>query len=118
MGYFDALTSSAFKTTEDGRRLFFPWGVLGRGYVLSQSQYERLQKQVRIYTIVALALIIAMSALKEYLATAVVVAFRRVCAQLNAMKAPAVAVAPRKMIPAAADPDIGGQRPCQSSTTT
>jgi hypothetical protein len=75
MGYFDALTSSAFKTTEDGRRLFFPWGVLGRGYVLTERQYEKLQKQVRIYMIVALVLIIAMAVLKEYLATAVVVAF-------------------------------------------
>jgi hypothetical protein len=75
VGYFDALTSSAFKTTEDGRRLFFPWGVLGRGYVLTEGQYEKLQKQVRIYMIVALILIIAMAVLKEYLATAVVVTF-------------------------------------------
>jgi hypothetical protein len=75
MGYFDAVTSSAFKTTEDGRRLFFPWGVLGRGYVLSERQYEKLQKQVRIYMIVTLVLIIAMVILKEHLATAIVVAF-------------------------------------------
>jgi hypothetical protein len=75
MGYFDAVTSSAFKTTEDGRRLFFPWGVLGRGYVLSERQYEKLRGQVKIYMIVTLVLVIAMAVLKEYLATAVVVAF-------------------------------------------
>jgi hypothetical protein len=75
MGYFDALTSSAFKTTEDGRRLFFPWGVLGRGYVLSEREYERLRGQVKIYMIVTLVLVIAMAALREYLATAIVVAF-------------------------------------------
>jgi hypothetical protein len=75
MGYFDALTSSAFKTTEDGRRLFFPWGVLGRGYVLTERQYEKLRGQVKIYMIVTLVLVIAVVVLKEYLATAVVVAF-------------------------------------------
>jgi hypothetical protein len=74
MGYFDAVTSSAFKTTDDGRRLFFPWGVFGRGYVLTEGQYEKLQRQVKIYTIVTLVLIIAMVVLKEYVATAVVVA--------------------------------------------
>ena len=43
MGYFDALTSSYFKTTPDGRKLFFPWGVLGRGYTIdSEQDYERL----------------------------------------------------------------------------
>jgi hypothetical protein len=30
MGYFDALASASFKTAADGRRLFFPWGVLVR----------------------------------------------------------------------------------------
>jgi hypothetical protein len=29
MGYFDGLASGSFKTSQDGRRLFFPWGVLG-----------------------------------------------------------------------------------------
>ncbi len=34
MGYFEALTSSSFKTTKGGQKLFFPWGTLGRGYVI------------------------------------------------------------------------------------
>jgi hypothetical protein len=47
MGYIDALTSSCFKTAQDGSKLFFPWGTLGRGYVIpSQPVYERLQRQV------------------------------------------------------------------------
>ena len=29
MGYFDGLTSGSFKTTQDGRRLFFPVGLSG-----------------------------------------------------------------------------------------
>jgi hypothetical protein len=72
MGYFDALTSSAFKTGTDGRRLFFPWGVLGSGYVLaSEHDYERLQRQIKIYLIVAMVLIIAAIMLKPYAGIAV-----------------------------------------------
>ena len=72
MGYFDALTSGAFKTTQDGRRLFFPWGVLGRGYVLASEQdYDRLHRQIKIYIIVALALVIGTMTLQVYAAAAV-----------------------------------------------
>jgi hypothetical protein len=56
MGYFDALTSSSFKTTLDGHRLFFPWGVLGRGYVIgSEPEYKRLRGHVKIYLIIGIA---------------------------------------------------------------
>ena len=55
MGYFDALTSSAFKTADDGGKLFFPWGTLGRGYVLgSDEDYLRLRRQIKIFMIAAL----------------------------------------------------------------
>jgi hypothetical protein len=68
MGYFDALTSSYFKTGQNGSKLFFPWGVLGRGYLIpSDEGYERLRGQLKIYTIVSLVLIIATSALGNYL---------------------------------------------------
>jgi hypothetical protein len=44
MGYFDALTSSYFKDGADGQKIFFPWGVLGRGYALpSDEAYDRLR---------------------------------------------------------------------------
>jgi Ca2+/Na+ antiporter len=60
MGYFDGLTSGGFKTTEDGRRLFFPWGVLGGGYAIASEQdYQRLRTQVKAYTVVTLVLVIA-----------------------------------------------------------
>jgi hypothetical protein len=59
LGYFEGLTSSSFKTTQDGRRLFFPWGVLGRGYVLaSEEDYLRLRGQLKAYMVVTLLLII------------------------------------------------------------
>jgi hypothetical protein len=73
MGYFDALTSSYFKTAPDGRKLFFPWGVLGRGYVIdSEPDYERLRRQVKAYTIVSLALIIGVATLQAYVGAVVI----------------------------------------------
>jgi len=55
MGYFEALTSSSFKTTDDGRRLFFPWGTLGAGYLIpSVEQFERLHRHVKTYLMVSL----------------------------------------------------------------
>ena len=62
MGYFDALTSSSFKTAPDGRRLFFPWGIYGRGYFIeSEQDFRRIERLVRTYLIVMLTLIIGVS---------------------------------------------------------
>jgi hypothetical protein len=73
VGYFDALTSGAFKSAPDGRRLFFPYGVIGRGYVLpSEEAYQRLYGQLKTFTIVALVLIIGASALLAFLWAAVI----------------------------------------------
>jgi Ca2+/Na+ antiporter len=73
MGYFDAITSGSFKTMPDGRRLFFPWGVLGHGYAVpTVAGYERLRRQVKINTAVSLVLIIAVAALQYYLWTFIV----------------------------------------------
>jgi Ca2+/Na+ antiporter len=75
MGYFDALTSGTFKTTQDGRRLFFPWGVLGSGYcIASEQDYQRLRQQVKGYMIVTLVLIIAAGSFKGYVVSVVVAA--------------------------------------------
>jgi|ERR1043165_3555311 hypothetical protein len=80
MGYFDALTSSSFKSGADGRQVFFPWGVLGRGYALpSQEAYHALRSKLKIYMMVALAAIIGTSVTRMYLVaagiTAVLVGF-------------------------------------------
>jgi hypothetical protein len=75
MGYFEGLTSSSFKTTQDGRRLFFPWGVLGSGYAIASEQdYQRLRRQVKAYMIVALVLILAFSSFQGYLVSLFVAA--------------------------------------------
>ena len=34
MGYFDGLTDGVFKTDSEGKFLFYPWGVPGKGYIL------------------------------------------------------------------------------------
>ena len=44
MGYFDGLTARNFKNINDGRTIFFPWGAIGKGYVLeSKEQIERFR---------------------------------------------------------------------------
>ena len=73
MGYFDALTSSAFKTTTDGSRLFFPWGIWARGYIIgSELEYKRLRSRIKTYLIVGMGVAmaggLAVVASQEYLA--------------------------------------------------
>ena len=73
MGYFDALTSRCFKTAQDGRKLFFPWGVWGRGYaVASEQDYERLRRQVKAYMVASLVPIIGAAALQAYVGALVI----------------------------------------------
>src|SRR4051812_5384017 len=73
MGYFDALTSRYFKTGPDGRQLFFPWGVLGRGYLLgSERDYDQLRQRLKIYAIVALVAIVGPAALQIPMASIVI----------------------------------------------
>ena len=70
MGYFDGLTSTSFKTAQDGRKLFFPWGVLGHGYVLASEQDDaRLRRQLKAYVMISLPLIILTGLLAGNLAT-------------------------------------------------
>jgi len=40
MGFFRRLTDSSFKTDSDGKTIFYPWGVFGKGYVLPSKEYE------------------------------------------------------------------------------
>jgi hypothetical protein len=73
--YFDALASSSFKTAQDGRRLFFPWGPLGPGYVIgSEQDFIRLEGQIKMFLMVSLVVIIGLGVLASYLQSSVVVA--------------------------------------------
>ena len=47
MGFFDAFADCSFKKVDD-RWLYFPWGVLGRGYVIpSEGRYEEIHRRVK-----------------------------------------------------------------------
>ena len=44
MGRFDdVLIASALKTTPDGSKVFFPWGIFGKGYYINSEEERRLQ---------------------------------------------------------------------------
>jgi hypothetical protein len=44
MGYFRGLAEASFKDSIDGHKLFYPWGIFGKGYVLpSPAHYEKLR---------------------------------------------------------------------------
>jgi small-conductance mechanosensitive channel len=59
MGYFDALTSASFKTAADGRKLFYPYGIIGRGYVLtSDAEYEKLRGSYKTIVVIGFVIII------------------------------------------------------------
>lgn len=64
-GFFVAWSEGLFKVDAQGRQLFFPWGVLGRGYVVPSgpererlvNAQDRLSKLSLIATIVLLTLV-------------------------------------------------------------
>jgi hypothetical protein len=59
MGYFDAMVAGSFKTAQDGRKLYYPWGSYGRGYILpSEAEEQRLRRQLKTYQIVSFVLIV------------------------------------------------------------
>ena len=59
MGYFDGLTDACFKKSDTGTTLFFPWGVIGKGYALkSQSEVDRFRGFIKKYYMVILPTVI------------------------------------------------------------
>ena len=59
MSYFDGLTDGVFKTDPEGKFLFYPWGVLGKGYVLpDDSKKQQLRKFITLWYKVSLPLIV------------------------------------------------------------
>jgi hypothetical protein len=67
MGFLDRLVNGGFKTTEDGRKLFFPHGNLGRGYIIpSEVEFQRLQKWIRAFIIWQICLFVIFFLLIHY----------------------------------------------------
>lgn len=74
MGYFEGLSSGNFKIAQDGRKLFFPWGAWGRGYVIvTEEEYRRLRQQMKTYAMVSLLLIIVVVISQSYAGLAALV---------------------------------------------
>ncbi len=69
----DKLSSGYFQTGRDGRTLFYPWGALGRGYVVASEKDEaRLRRQINIYMGVMLGLLLALGMANRYAMAGVV----------------------------------------------
>ena len=60
MGYFDGIVDGNFKTTDDGVLLYYPFGVLGKGYVIpTNEKKQEIRKRLKWLYAVSLILIIA-----------------------------------------------------------
>ncbi|MCB1682095.1 MAG: hypothetical protein H6858_09520 [Rhodospirillales bacterium] len=59
MGYFDGLVSGIFKKDVAGNSVFYPWGIMGRGYVIrSAAEEERLRRSVKRMYIIMLPVVV------------------------------------------------------------
>ncbi len=66
MGYLDGLTDAFFKRNADGESLFYPNGVLGKGYVLpDEAKRDEVRRFVRHYYIVTFGSMIVIGAFAE-----------------------------------------------------
>lgn len=64
MGYFDGITDAVFKTAEDGTSLFYPNGVLGKGYILPDAaKKQEIRKKLKVFYIIFLPTIILINPL-------------------------------------------------------
>ena len=69
MRFLDNFASVYFKTGQDGRKVFFPWGVSGRGYTIdSEQDFKQLHRKIKIYLRVSSILILGPSLLIGQLA--------------------------------------------------
>jgi len=67
VGYFDGLTSTSFKKTEEGKTVFFPNGKLGSGYLISEEQEFKIRRFIKGYYMISLPLtVIAVIIFKIY----------------------------------------------------
>ena len=58
MGYFDRLIGSAFSNSTDGKTVFYPYGILGSGYELSEKNNRKIRVFLKRYVVVSLIVLI------------------------------------------------------------
>jgi uncharacterized membrane protein HdeD (DUF308 family) len=67
MGYFDGLVDSSFKKDSSGRRIYYAWGIFGKGRVLEDARTEEklraFLKKYYIAVILAATGLVALSGL-------------------------------------------------------
>ena len=52
MNFIDSLTAGSFKLANDGRTLFFPWGSMGRGYIVpSERHVAKIRWALRMFIV-------------------------------------------------------------------
>jgi Na+-translocating ferredoxin:NAD+ oxidoreductase RnfD subunit len=61
MGYFDGLAASSFKKDDKGNTLFFPWGILGKGYLLPEDRKDDIRRSLKRHMMLVVPLAIACS---------------------------------------------------------
>lgn len=54
MSYFAGLVEASFKKGENGKTIFYPYGALGSGYVLSEESESNVKSFVKRYLIICL----------------------------------------------------------------
>ena len=68
MGYLDRSIKATFKKEGDGRLLFFPWGALARGYVItSDDDFERMRSLFKVFSLALLFSLAVSIALAFYI---------------------------------------------------
>jgi hypothetical protein len=68
------MISGYFKSAQDGRKLFYPWGAMGRGYVIASDQdYRRVKKELTAYIVISVVLSLVAITLIGYLAALVLI---------------------------------------------
>ena len=69
MDYFDMLLSGSFKSTKSGATLFYPYGTLGKGYVIKpESQVKLLKRRVlRWYIVMFISIMLVRQAPLQFM---------------------------------------------------
>ena len=59
MGYLRQLSDFSFKINSEGQTTFFPWGIIGKGFVIPNKEIEgNIRKTLTIQIICELSLVI------------------------------------------------------------
>ncbi len=59
MGYFDGLVSGSFKKDVESNTVFYPWGIMGKGYILrTAGEEEKLRGALKLNYMIMLPAII------------------------------------------------------------